>query len=40
MRVSLPLSLGMVAADMPHGDNVGAVGVGEGGRWENKAHKA
>jgi len=32
--VSLPLSLGMVATDMSQDDNVGAIGVGEGGGWE------
>ena len=37
--VSLPLPLGMIAADMPHSDNLGAVGVDEGGGWENKAIK-
>jgi len=31
--VSLPLSLGMVATDMSQDDNVGAMGVGEGGGW-------
>jgi len=31
--VPLPLSLGMVATDMSQDNNVGAMGVGEGGGW-------
>jgi len=31
--VPLPLLLRMVATDMSEDDNVGAMGVGEGGGW-------